>query len=245
MEKVTKAERKEIQKQERMQYQVELDKAQAKKKLMTWGIIAAAVIIGIVGLFKLSASSTSFSPSSSGTSTKVAPISKTDIATGNPLAKAKLVEYADFQCPGCAAMHPNIKQVLSAENGKIFFIYRFFPLTNIHKNAMAAAEAAYAAYKQGKFWEMHDMLFENQTIWQDNTNAADTFVSYAQKLGLNVDQFKKDVSSDETQKFINDEANVGISNSVNHTPTLYLNGREIQPSGADDLKAMIDAELKK
>ena len=242
MEKLTKKEKKEIKKQEKLEYQKELDKQQRNKKLLYWVGIPLLLAVSVVGLIKL-ASNSSSTPQQ--TYTNIPPISKTDIATGNPNSKVKLIEYADFQCPSCAAVYPLLKQLLKDENGKIYFIYRFFPLTPIHKNAMAAAKAGYSAYLQGKFWQMHDVLFEHQNDWAETDNAADIFVGYAKQLGLDVKKFQADMNSDTTQKFITAEEDAGTAAGIAHTPTLLLNGVEIQPSNYTDLKTQVDAALTK
>ncbi|MDO8658840.1 MAG: thioredoxin domain-containing protein [Candidatus Levybacteria bacterium] len=238
MEKLTKKEKKELRKTE---YQEQLEKEQRKKlinQIGIWGGIVAVIILSVLGLIKLANT-----PSSTNSTITPAKVSKTDIAIGNKNAKTVLIEYSDFQCPACAYYHPILKQLLSDFNGKILFVYRFFPLQT-HKNAMISSGAAYASSLQGKFWEMHDMIFENQNSWAESTDAQSVFVSYAEKLKLNTDKFKKDINSDSTKKFINDQAQEGINIGVNSTPTFFLNYKQIKPQGYEDFKTLIQNELK-
>ncbi|MCL5435304.1 MAG: DsbA family protein [Patescibacteria group bacterium] len=235
-QKLTKKERKELRRQEWQ------EKAETQKRnalLKKWGIIIGVVLVvglSVIGLIKLAGSS----PSSSSSAINLPPVSKNDITKGDPKAKITLVEYADFQCPACAAYHPLVKQLLSEFGDKIYFAYRFFPLTSIHKNALISAQAAYAAKLQGKFFEMHDMLFETQASWAQSDSAADTFVAYAKKLGLDTDKFQKDMTSDETKNYVADSQNQASSIGINATPTFFVNGVQIaNPRSYDDFKKII------
>jgi protein-disulfide isomerase len=240
-EKLTKKEKKELRKQE-WQEKAEREKRNALYKKV--GIIVGVVLIvvaSIVGLVKLAGSS-----DTSTAGINVPPVSKSDITRGDPKSKVTLIEYSDFQCPACAAYHPLVKQLLSELGDKIYFVYRFFPLTRIHKNAMIASQAAYAAKLQGKFWEMHDTLFETQTSWAESNNAADTFVAYAKKLNLDVNKFQKDMNSSETQSVIADSQNQASSIGVNSTPSFFVNGQQISnPRSYDDFKKIIQNALNK
>lgn len=160
-------------------------------------------------------------------------------------ATITLVEFSDFQCPACGAYYPVVKQILAEFKDSLTFVYRNFPLTNIHKNAQLAAQAAEAAGKQGKYWEMHDILFTKQSEWSA-TNARDLFVQYAGTLGINVDQFKKDIDSEEVKKKIESDVNDANSLGVNATPTFYLDREKIEnPAGIEDFRARIKAAIAK
>ncbi|OGK52757.1 hypothetical protein A2966_03165 [Candidatus Roizmanbacteria bacterium RIFCSPLOWO2_01_FULL_41_22] len=187
------------------------------------------------------------SPQTTNTSSSKLPeITKDDPKTGSSSAKVTLVEYSDFQCPACAAYYPMVKQLLSEYNGKIYFVYRYFPLTATHQNAMISSLAAYAANLQGKFWEMHDMLFQTQNSWASSPKARETFIGYAKKLDLDIDKFKTDLESDRGKNFINDTYSKGLAIGVNSTPTFFLNGVKIQnPRTYDDFKNLILNELNK
>ncbi|MEK7450763.1 MAG: thioredoxin domain-containing protein [Patescibacteria group bacterium] len=209
-------------------------------KIVIWVGVVVIITASIWGLISLVNSS---SPASS--ISNLPPVSKDDIVTGPKDAKVTLVEYADFQCPACAAYHPLVKQLLSEFPKDIYFVYRFFPLTNIHQNALLSSQAGFAANLQGKFWQMHDMIYENQKSWAAEGNAMDIFVNYATKISLDVDKFKKDINSDTTKKFVNDELNQAIGIGVNSTPTFFLNGKQIQnPNSYDEFKKLVQNQIK-
>ncbi len=140
-------------------------------------------------------------------------------------AKVTVVEFADFQCPACGAAHPIVKQILEQYQGKINFVYRHFPLPQ-HKNAELAAEAAEAAGEQGKFWQMHDLIFQNQKEWSESSQALDLFISYAKGLGLDEEKFKKALSENKFAEKIIRDKNDGSAVGVNSTPTFFINGQK-------------------
>jgi len=242
MEKMTKKEKKEARKQE---WQEKLKKQEQNSKLKKFGIwttVAIVLIAAVYGLLQIANSPQTTNTSSS----KLPEITKDDPKTGSSSAKVTLVEYSDFQCPACAAYYPMVKQLLSEYNGKIYFVYRYFPLTATHQNAMISSLAAYAANLQGKFWEMHDMLFQTQNSWASSPKARETFIGYAKKLDLDIDKFKTDLESDRGKNFINDTYSKGLAIGVNSTPTFFLNGVKIQnPRTYDDFKNLILNELNK
>lgn len=223
-------------------------------KIKELGIWIAVLVVLIGGLSALVAAvNNSPSPSIPTQMTNLPAVSNQDFVKGasdsakakSDLAKVTLIEYGDFQCPACAAYFPAVKQ-LSEEFGKdLRIVHRFFPLTNIHKNAMIAAQAAYAAGLQNKFWEMHDKLYENQNRWS-NSSPKDTFIGYAKDLGLDLDKFKIDLDSDSTKQFINNERNKAASIGINSTPTFFVNSYRIQnPAGYDAFKKIIQDEISK
>jgi protein-disulfide isomerase len=142
---------------------------------------------------------------------------------GNPAAKATLVEFGDFQCPACAAAYPIVKPIVEKYQSQLRFVFRNYPLP-MHPNAPMAAEAAEAAGAQGKYWEMVDKLYTNQTTWADQKNPLETFAGYAKDLGLNVDQFKSEVSANKYADRISHDQLDGSTASVNATPTFFING---------------------
>lgn len=166
---------------------------------------------------------------------------------GSNDAKVKIVEYGDYQCPYCGIFHPITKQIVAKYGDQISFQYRHYPLNQIHKNAVAAARAAEAADKQDKFWEMHNMLFENQDDWSQSSKALSVFESYAKGLGLNEATFKKDVISSEVLGSINaDKAAFNKTKQTASTPTFFLNGKKIQPEASvESFSKIIDEALKK
>jgi protein-disulfide isomerase len=138
---------------------------------------------------------------------------------GNVNANITLVEYGDFQCPYCRRAHPLVKRLLNERGNDLNFVFRNFPLREIHTYAYAAATAAEAAGRQGKFWEMHDLIFENQN--KLNTNF---LLALAQQMGLDMPQFAKDSKSEGLQNKIETDFESGIRSGVNATPTFFLNG---------------------
>jgi protein-disulfide isomerase len=160
-------------------------------------------------------------------------------------ATVTLVEFGDYGCSDCAVYYPIVKQLLTSFQGKLTFVFRNYTLPD-NKNSFAAAQAAEAAGNQGKFWEMHDHLFETQSTWAQSPSAGDLFVQYAQSLGLNLDRFKADVSSDAIEQKIARDVDDGDLLRIDATPTFFLNGFKIQnPRGYDDFKALIDGAISK
>ena len=146
-------------------------------------------------------------------------VNSADHHQGNVNAATTLVEYGDFQCPYCRRAHPLVKRLLKEKGNELHFVFRNFPLRSIHPHAYISATSAEAAGKQGKFWEMHDLIFENQD--KLNTNY---LLSLAEDIGLDLVQFAQDLKSkkilDKTEK----DFESGIRSGVNGTPTFFLNG---------------------
>jgi len=242
MEKLTKKEKRELRK---LKWQEELKKQQQTQKLKKIGLwtTVTIVILAAIGFILLLANT---SDTSSVTLMKVKPISSFDIIKGNKNAKVSLIEYSDFQCPACAAYHSLVNQLLINYKDEIYFAYRFFPISSIHKNAMSSAQASYAAYKQGKFFEMSDLLFNNQATWQDLDNPTTTFEDYATSLKLDLQKFRTDLNSGETKDFIQSELDEGLNAGITYTPSFILNGKLIQnPNSYEAFKKLIDDEIKK
>lgn len=167
---------------------------------------------------------------------------------GNENAPLTMIEFSDFQCPACRSYYPIVKELLvSYEDGKVKFIYKHFPLTSIHPNAMPAAIAAEAAGAQGKFFEYHDVLFEKQGEWV-NLPVADVrekFISYAKDLNLDKEKFKTDLENKEFEAKIKANQEEGVNAGVSGTPTFFVNGEKIQnPASLDAFKKIIDSNLK-
>jgi len=216
---------------------MEPNKKSTEKRILLWfgGII---VLVGIVMLLWQSGSN---SPSVGESSDLKVPVSSADWSTGTFTAPITLVEYSDFQCPACGLYYPVLKQLTKDFPEKIRFVYRNFPLSQLHANAQLAAQAAEAAGLQGKFWEMHDLLFENQRVWSDQKDALDTFIAYAQTLGLDQQKFKLDVNSALVKESVDSDFKGGIDAKVNGTPTFFLNGKKItNPQSYDEFKTLIE-----
>jgi protein-disulfide isomerase len=135
-----------------------------------------------------------------------------------------LVEFSDFQCPACSAVQPMLTQLLTKYQGKVKFVYRYFPLVSIHKNAQMSAQAAEAAGLQGKFWEMHDKLFITQTAWEGIADPKEIFVGYARDLGLDTTKFATDLVSAPVVDEVNADSAAATRYNLQGTPTFFVNG---------------------
>jgi protein-disulfide isomerase len=177
----------------------------------------------------------------------------TNHVEGKSSTGVTLVEYGDYQCPVCGNFYQVVKQVTAKYNDKIIFQFRNLPLTSIHQNAFGAARAAEAAGLQNKYWEMHAMLYANQTTWSQSRDAEPFFKAYATQLGLNVAQFEQDYASEKVNNAINaDLTAFSKTHDDMATPTFYLDGKKldntklIDTSGQPTLDAfskLIDAEI--
>lgn len=171
------------------------------------------------------------------------PVSAEDWTKGASTSPISLVEYSDFQCPACGYYHPVIEEVLKKDGRDIAFTYRHFPLPQ-HKNALDAAYASEAAGLQGKFWEMHKLIFERQNDWSESTDAKTIFEGYATEIGLDFEKFKTDRDSKTTKDAVVKDKESGSKSGVNSTPTFYLNGKKISnPQGLEAFKELIKSSL--
>jgi protein-disulfide isomerase len=159
---------------------------------------------------------------------------------GNADAPVTIVEFSDFQCPFCARSNPIVDGVLAKYPDKVNYVYKHFPLA-FHAAARPAALASMAAQEQGKFWEMHDVLFANQA-----TLDASKLEQYAKEAGLDVERFKKDLAAKkaEYEKRIDEELTLGQSIDVRGTPTLYVGGKKVRVRTVEGMSAMVDEQLK-
>ena len=149
-------------------------------------------------------------------------VNANDHHLGNVNATITLVEYGDFQCPHCRLAHPLIKRLLKERNNDLHFVFRNFPLNEVHPQAYTAAVTAEAAGKQDKFWEMHDLIYENQ----DKLNTK-FLMSLAENIGLDMKQFAKDFKNEELQNKIEADFESGVRSGVNGTPTFFINGTKL------------------
>lgn len=169
-----------------------------------------------------------------------------DHVFGTTTGKATLIEYGDFQCPACKSAYPNVKELTEKYKDKLTFIFRNLPLTTLHPNARAGAAAAEAAGLQGKYWEMHNMLYEQQDNWSSSTAEKRTsyFEEYAQSIGIkNVDIFKSDMDSKRVASKINFDLALAKKINANATPTILLNNKKIESDVWSD-KGKFESEIK-
>lgn len=231
-DKKTRRSEKKLKKAERQQQE---QKKAMLNKLLTYGI-GISIIVGIGWL--VTSRRVPVPEGARGKSLEVA--TEYDHVKGSATASAVLIEYSDFQCPACKAYVPFVEQLTEELDDQLMVVYRNFPLKNIHLQAELAAQAAHAAGLQGKFWEMHDMLFQNQEDWSQNPRAKQLFEEYAESLALDMNQFKQDLSSKETKGWVKGDYLDGLSHGINSTPTFFLNGQKLDnPSSYEAFKQLI------
>jgi protein-disulfide isomerase len=164
-------------------------------------------------------------------------VNPADHHEGNVSAAITLVEYGDFECPYCRRAHPLVKRLLKEKGNELHFVFRNFPLRKIHPHAYMSAIAAEAAGKQGKFWEMHDLIFENQ-----DKLSKDYLLSLADDMGLDLAQFAIDSKSEGILSKIERDFESGIRSGVNGTPTFFLNGSPVLTYD-ETYESLLDAVL--
>lgn len=199
------------------------------------------VLIAIVGLLFLGRGGTSgIEPPF-----EVGVLHPLDHTKGNASSTVVLMEYSDFQCPACRSYYPIMREIMTEFGDRVLFVYRNFPLISIHFNAEFAARAAEAASKQGKFWEMHDLLFEKQNEWANVANPSPMFESYATLLGLDIAQFQADFVSDQVKDFVRAQRVHAVQSGLQGTPSFFLNGEQIQnPSSVDEFKNAVRSAIE-
>lgn len=164
-------------------------------------------------------------------------------AKGPEDARVTVVEFSDFQCPTCRAYAPMVQEVVDKYPDDVRFVYRHFPLNTIHPNAQKAALAAEAARSFDKFWEMHDLLFAEQTIWA-SLNAADfdkKLEEYTEKLQIDKSEFQKRIESNEVKEVVSVDYADGVRAGVDGTPTFFINGKSV--SAPQPLLPAVEAAL--
>jgi protein-disulfide isomerase len=246
MENLNTEQNPQIDRETRKLEQAKQDRRLARKArlmpLLRLGGILLAIIAVIAGLIWIG-------ESQDGSASQPSPISgeisAVDHVKGAETASLTLIEYADFQCPTCKAYTPVLEELLAQYPDSLRIVYRYFPLQSIHPNATIASQAAEAASLQGKFWEMHDMLFERQTDWSRLANPRDVFTTYAEELGLNTDQFRTDMDSKEAKNRVSADYRSGLGAGVQGTPSFFLNGEPLEnPRGIEAFQAIIDEQLQ-
>jgi protein-disulfide isomerase len=145
---------------------------------------------------------------------------------GNPDAPVTLEEFGDFQCPPCGIVSGPINQLEQDYRPRLRVIFRHFPLT-MHRHAREAALASEAAGRQGRFWQMHDVLYREQAVWSEAADVRPLFDTYAGTLGLNIDRFNKDMESDEVKRRVDADHLRGTALGITITPTLFINDRAL------------------
>ena len=200
-------------------------------------VIIAVLILGFAGLVTYSK--------------MTAPPKVTSNGSSNVYGKADspvtLTEYIDFQCEACYAYYPTVKQVKEKYKDQVKFQVKNFPIFSSHRFAMKAAVSAEAAAQQGKFWEMHDLIFEGQKTWQMMQDPQEQFNSYAETIGLDMTKFKTDISAPETDAAIDADLKEVQEIGGNGTPTFAINGKKIETpqNSVEAFSKLLDDELAK
>ena len=168
-------------------------------------------------------------------------------ARGSNNAPITLEEYGDYQCPPCGALFPMLKNIEAQYGERLRFVFRQYPLTTTHPHALVAAQAAEAAGLQGRFWEMHDRLYENQKNWSGEVDPRPLFINYARDIGIDVDRFISDMNSQQVKARVTSDRLRGNSMGVTGTPTLFINGRMLRAEAMtpDGIRSAIDTMLGK
>jgi protein-disulfide isomerase len=161
-------------------------------------------------------------------------------ARGVANAPVTMEVYGDFQCPSCAKTTAVIDDLEKTYGSRLRVVFHEFPLA-MHAHALEAAMAAEAAGAQGRFWEMHDMLYKFQDVWSKASNPGRFFGTYAESLGLNAEQFQADLTSPEIKSRIMAEGDAGVQRGVRNTPTIFINGQQLRGAfSPDSLRAALD-----
>lgn len=244
MEKeMTRKEKREARRRQKLQAREENQKRAKNQRVALWGgaigilVLAVAAIAGTAFTGKKNVGSMSAS--------LVDAVTAEDHVKGEGAAPATLVEYSDFQCPACQSFWPIIRDLSNEFGNSLRVVYRHFLLPQ-HGRAPLAAAAAEAAGRQEKFWEMHDLIFENQKTWSaDNSKPTeDFFADYAEALGLDMEKFKADLNSETVRLKIQRDRAGGLKLGINSTPTFFLNGKMIRnPASLDDFRDIVGREL--
>lgn len=222
--------------------------------LIIMGVVLVAAIIGAYALYSSSRGAGNTNRATAGNTNRstpnpaTAPLGATPPnLLGSPTANVTIEEFADFQCPACASVHPVVKEIQSTYGNRIRFVFRNFPLA-MHDKAYEAAVATEAARMQdaAKFWAMSNKLFETQQAWMNSPNYRQMWDGYAQEIGLDVERFKTDMAGAAAKKRVDDDMARGRGLSIDSTPTLLVNGKNVplQQITVANLRQVVDAEIQ-
>jgi len=166
-------------------------------------------------------------------------------AEGPADAPVTIEEFGDFQCPPCAMLHPILKSMEKEFGANLRVIFREFPLVPAHEHALSAARSAEAAGMQGKFWQMHDLIYTNQNAWKSAFDVRPIFEEYAKTIGLNLERYRQDLTSETVQNRIFLDGKRARALGVKGTPTVFLNGRELPFESLEPtrLRPLIEAAI--
>ncbi len=208
-------------------------------KLISAIIASTALIFG--GLTYLLVRAPSDTPTPNGT---IAFNDANAISQGKADSAVVVRMYSDFQCPACRSVEPVVKAVMREFGDRVKFIWKDFPLMMIHKNARNAANAGRCAEAQGKFWPMHDRLFDTQDAWSNLSDPKDRFIQFAREAGLNEADFTSCYEAKAHDGKVMDDVDEGEKNGVDSTPTFYVNGTEVRPRSEAEWRVVLNAALQ-
>lgn len=225
----------------------------------TWIIFIVAVVAILGGLIWYSQAS---NPSANVANVNAAKVQGASSQNGNiadhmfgsDAQKVTVIEYGDFECPYCGEAFPQMRSVMQTYQSNVTFIFRNFPLSSIHPNARAAAAVAEAAGLQGKYWQMHDLLYTDQNQWVNLTGQerTDMFTSFAKSLNLDMTKFNKDLTSNNINQKIAFDMALGNKMNVTATPSIYVDGtlisnsinQDLETGSGSKLAALLNTKLK-
>lgn len=200
-------------------------------------VLIGVVILAIFGIWKMMGT-----PDQENTAVSALDVTDKDWVKGKSDAPVTLIEYTDFQCPACGAYYPILNQLSEEMGDKLKIVIRHYPLMQIHKNALPSARAAEAAGRQGKFWEMYDLLFINQAEWSNADNPMmSIFPSYAGRAGMDIERFRADMADTTLDDKITKDRETGNEMKINGTPSFFLNGERLKnPTSIEEFKKAIE-----
>lgn len=237
---LTNKERYELKREKKQEETLKTQRQRKAKRFLFWGIALIVIALSFWGIGRWATNTTPDYENKT-----VSEVTDGDWIKGNSDSDVILMEYGDFQCPACASYQPIVKQLAEEFGDRIGIVYRHFPLRSIHAKAQLSGQAAEAAGLQGKFWEMHDLLYERQTTWVEDRNHEDLFVGYAQELELDTDKFKQDMNSSITKNKVDGDYLSSVNAGLNSTPSFFLNGQKISnPRSYSEFAALINEALQ-
>lgn len=195
------------------------------KRYLPFGIIGAVLLLGLcAGLWMYRSAQPQSAPA-----VAALPAGSPAASPAVPAARGAITieEFGDYQCPPCGAVHPLLKSIKSEFGARVRFFFYHLPLTQVHENAMPAAHAAVAAGLQGKFWEMHDLLYARQREWAEVENLHPLALTYARQLGLDVDRFARDMDSPQVDATVAADLQRAAARGVSSTPTIFVDGQMV------------------
>jgi protein-disulfide isomerase len=227
------------------------------KRILPFIIIILVLGVAVGSAYYLKRSATTVQPiSANSTSPAVngsqSPSAATNVAGAEPAhvlgpanAPGKLEEFGDFECPPCGLLHPILVEMHREFGDQLQITFREFPLVPTHQHAIAAASSAEAAGLQGKFWEMHDLIYEHQKDWHEAFDVRPIFEGYAKQIGLDIERYKRDVDGEAVAQRIFLDGKRGHALGVKGTPTVFLNGKEVpfESLPAEKLRVLIKAQI--